>query len=308
MARPFLRAAKNIAVGTIGAAGDIAQEAFALPGYLGNLGARAIEKAYYGDNLIKPYDFSKVNTASPAVREAFDSATGGITKPRNKLEEYSDIGGEILGGVVGPGAISKTAGAIASAPKKLVEKLAKVKPETVAAFEEAGVIPTLGQASDSNIAKFMEAGLERFPGSSGVIQKAKEDALKQVQTSIKNVADAALLSKEGAGQLIQEGAKADVKRFKYTSEKVFTRLNRYVKKDEAIDAANISSKIDEIVSSLPREAGANKLARENKAFEIMNDLKNDINANGGKLDYKTAKFYRSRIASETNQKYIVGIS
>lgn len=119
VARPSLRAAKSVATGTLGSAGDLAQEAVNFPSYLGRTGARAIEKAIYGDNIIAPYDTSKINTVSPAIREGFDSTTGGLTKSRNKTEENLEIGQEILGGFVGPATISKTASTVGNTVKNV---------------------------------------------------------------------------------------------------------------------------------------------------------------------------------------------
>ena len=103
IARPFLQTAKQIATGTLGAAGDIAQQAVYLPEALGRAGGRALGLD------IEPFDYSKVNTVSPAIRGAFDTATGGLTAPRSRQEEVLETVGEIAGGIVGPAAIKTAA-------------------------------------------------------------------------------------------------------------------------------------------------------------------------------------------------------
>jgi hypothetical protein len=101
IARPFLRAAKSAATGYLGGAAELANLAANMPGYLGNMGARAIEKNIYGDNIIPEYkgiQGTRPGQASQTVRNVFDKTTDGLTANRNKLEENLQPFEEFVGG------------------------------------------------------------------------------------------------------------------------------------------------------------------------------------------------------------------
>jgi len=142
VARPFLKAAKSITAGTIGGAADLAALAFEAPVYAGYKATQAItgDKAPY-----KPI-FAK-SSVTDTIKKKFDEETGGLTEPRNKLEEFLEIPEEILGSVVAPAAISKAGQAVQTlAPKKLLQKVTGITPksqQTLKAFEDVGVNPRL---------------------------------------------------------------------------------------------------------------------------------------------------------------------
>lgn len=337
-AQSFLAAPRRLAVGVVSGLQDIGLGAF-------QTGAEAVSKLPEGEVMTKNRKETAKNMAGAVsdvygkkleAEKSFPENTESLPYKAGKFATKAAVG--LAGGLIGGSALSAATepklegegglanraidtakmaatGRIFKEGLKLGAKAfdnvadmvsPKVSKEAVDQFKQADIKPTLGQVSDSNIIKYAEAGLEKFPGSAGVIQKAKQNALGKVQEQIRSVADATPLSKEGAGILIQEGAKKDVTRFKEVSNRVFKRLDRYVKADEPIAASNISQQIDKITQELPREAAARKLSQQGKAFELIDNLAKDIKNNGGNLDYKTAKFYRTQIGSEINQKHVIG--
>jgi hypothetical protein len=242
IARPFLRAGKSIAVGTLGSAGDLAQEAVNFPEYIGNVAARGIEKAVYGDNYIQPYDTSKVNTASKTVANAFNSATGGLTENRNQTERVLEIPQEIVGGIVGPAAVGKVARAtgdlVSEGGKKLLQKITDVKPELVQAFNDAGVAPRLADVTNSKPTKAFQNLLEVFPGSASTIQKATQNQVDDITKQL-----AGITKNEGGtiaqtGTKIKSGSKSFINSISERAEKNFERLGEKVGKDTPINLDN----------------------------------------------------------------------
>ena len=206
VARPFLRAVKSSVVGTLGAAGDLAQEAVYAPEAL----ARTIARAEPFNLDIQPFDYSKVNTTSPMIRQGFDKSTGGLTKPRNKTEEYVDIASEIAGGIVAPAVIARGASAVAdiavAGGKKLLQKTTGVKPELVKAFEDAGVSPRLADVSTSKPTKALQNLLEVFPGSASTIQKATQNQIDDITKQIAGITKSEGGTIQETGKTIQQGA------------------------------------------------------------------------------------------------------
>ena len=232
IARPFLQTAKNIVVGTLGGAADIAQEAAYLPEALGRGAARGL-----GFD-VDPFDYSKVNTASPMIRKAFDSATGGLTAPRSKGEEIIETVGEIAGGIVGPGAIktAATKGAdIASLiGKRTLQAGAGLKgkaQELVKAFEDAGVKPTLANIAEGQTTKTFQNILGNFPGSRGVIEKATQGQIDDITKQLAGITKSEGGTIQQTGKVIQEGALGIKEAGKARVSKLYDDLDQFIPKE-----------------------------------------------------------------------------
>jgi hypothetical protein len=225
-------------------------------------------------------------------------ALGGAGEARN-IEELpkETLKGAGIGAALGAG-IAK-AGQMLSNP---LQKLIKPNIEAKQAFQEARINPTLGQISDRGIIGRTEAALERIPGAAGQFQKAKEQTINQIKEGIRKTIDAESRTEQGGGELIQEGTKNYVDRFKIASKKLYNRLDKFVPKNEAIKTDNIQSTINNIISELPPETAARERALGNKAFDVIRDLQKDIQSNNGQLNYGTAKYYRSEIGDLIDYK------
>ncbi|NBV06667.1 MAG: hypothetical protein EBS06_05465 [Proteobacteria bacterium] len=131
--RPVARATKNAAAGTIGFAGDLAQQAINLPGYLGNKATQFVT----GNQNARPFKpLSNINTASPAVRQAFDSITNDLTVPRNpaeqKIDQYSEMaaGGLAGGAKTIPQALSVAGGIAGNELSNKAADLLNIQPDS----------------------------------------------------------------------------------------------------------------------------------------------------------------------------------
>ncbi|QOR55472.1 MAG: hypothetical protein ULS35scaffold63_29 [Phage 33_17] len=221
-----------------------------------------------------------------------------------------DIPEEAVGGAAISGALGAGLHGIFN-PKEAATGLfrrisPRVNSEAVQAFQKAGVEPTLGQVSESGIIKSLESTLEKIPGAAGKLEAARERTLEQVQNQIKRISPAEPITQQAAGEIIQKGAGQYVKRFKNVSSKMYSRLDKHVKPTQSINTDNIRNGILETIKNLPREGAANNRAKTNAAFRIMDDMVQDLEANGNKLDYKTAKYYRTEIGSEIDKNLLVG--
>lgn len=309
---------------------------------LGEEAAKAIEKQVYGDNLAdNKTNFTK--QLNQSVKQLLEqqsklpkseqigigigesapySAMGGVTAPITGAAAGAGLSSflapqkeDSLMNRAESAVESATSATAITAPVKLAGKIVQGADKLLnpnidkVALQEAkdlGIKPTLAQVSNNNTIKYAEAGLEKVPGSAGSIQKAREETFNKIQTQLKEIAPVKALSNQEASELLQKGASNQVNKFKEISSKIFNRLDRYVSKNQPIATNNTSKVIQDTFSALPREGAAAARAKTDTAFNIIGDLQKDISENGGALDYRTAKYYRSEIGSQLNQKAIIG--
>lgn len=233
--------------------------------------------------------------------------SGAVSGATTLLEEgdlknrATEIGKESVISTAGAGILKGIANL-----KSLLQKVTKVNPETVQTFKEANIAPTLGQASDSGIIQRGEAALERLPGAAGQLQKAKETTLNQIKQGIQNIIPSQALTEQGGGELIQQGAKNYVQRFKNTANKLYNRLDKFVPSTEPVKTANTQKTIEKIISELPSGREARQDALSSSSFNMIDKLVKDLEEANGSPDYNTIKYFRSRIGDLIDYKLPAG--
>lgn len=308
--RPPLQAIKSSIVGTIGNMGDLAQEAVALPSYLGNKAARSIEKSVYGDNLIPEYSNPNINTISPAIREGFDSLTGGLTKPQNKTEEYLQTAEEIMGGITAPKAAGVIGGAVNSAPGLLKKGLQKItgvnqkSPELVKAFEDSGVNPTLANITEGQTTKTFQNLLSNLPGSRGIIEKATQDQIDNITKQIAGITNNKGGTIQQTGKTIQEGAENLSKVLKNRTENLYNNLDQFIPKNEqgvknAIPTDNFQKVISDPKTQDVLAVKGGTVKGLIKRFGALIDDK-------GNIPYDRLKIFRTTIGEDVNNYNLSG--
>ena len=127
-----------------------------------------------------------------------------------------DVGaGVALGGVAGGAlnkalpAVASAAGAVSQLPKKLLQKAAGVTPksqETIRAFEQAGINPTLANVTEGQTTKTFQNLLGNFPGSRGEIEKATQGQIDDITKQIAGITKSEGGTIQETGKKIQQGA------------------------------------------------------------------------------------------------------
>lgn len=308
--RPFLQTAKNITVGTLGNLGDLAQEAVNLPSYIGNVGARAIEKKIYGDNMIKPFDTSKINTVSPMIRKGFDKATGGLTAPRNKTEQIVQDIGEIGGGIIGPGAIESAAKSaanlISQTPKKILQKVTNITPKsrgTLKAFEDAGINPRLADISEGQGSKVIQNSLANFPFARASIEKATQEQIDNITKQLANITKSEGGTIPQAGKIIQQGSKVLKTGLNARTEQLYNDLDKFIPK-QGDRSALISTNNLRNLETKPEIQDVIAVG-EGQTNKILDHLKN-ITDQEGNISYDRLKIFRSTVGRKLQSPMLGG--
>ena len=300
-ARPFLRTAKQVAVGTLGSAGDIAQQAYYAPEAIARGTLRGL-----GFKDVEPFDYSKLNTASPAVREAFDIATGGLTEPRTPTEEKLEVAGEIAGGIIGPGAIKtaaqKTADVASLVSKRAVQAgagITKKSEELVKAFIDSGVRPTLANITEGKATKAFQNLIGNFPGGKGAIEKAAQDQIDDITKQLAGITKSRGGTIQQTGKVLQEGAKGIKEASKARVEKLFDDLDKFIPEGTAAQTDNLRTVIQDPQIQDVAAVGAGDTA---KVLKRLNQIVDE----SGNISYPRLKIFRSTLGAKIQSPTISG--
>lgn len=302
--RPLFRTAKDIAVGTLGSAGDLAQQAVYAPEALGRTVARKVGLD------VEPFDYSKVNTVSPMIREGFDEITGGLTTPRNKTEELSDTIGEIGGGIIGPGAIKnvaqKTADVASFITKRGLQKLGGIAnnaKDLIKAFEVSGVNPTLANIAEGQTTKTFQNLLGNTPGSRGIIEKAVQNQVDNITKQISGIAGSEGGTTQQTGKTIQEGAKNLQTLAAKRADKLYGDLDKFIPKNAvgenaAIPTSNFANAINTPeIQDVAAVKGGTIQGLINRYAKLSEN---------GEIPYDRAKIFRGTIGKESYSNSLSG--
>lgn len=294
--RPVARAARSVTAGTVGAMGDLAQQAVALPQYLGNIAARGIEKKVYGDNLIKPFDTSGVNTASEYVRGVFDRATGGLTKPRNEKEELGDIIAEMQTGLISPAlALGKLATQGTKAlGKKTLQKLTGITQESrdlAKAYQEVGIKPTLANISQGKMTRTFQNLLGNFPGSSSQIQGATQQQIDDIAKRLATTTGSTGGTIQETGQILKKGATDFIENSQRRSENLYSKVDDLFPSDTPVDLKNTFDTLNDRAVQITSEVSGGKT----KGYtNFLNKIKEGAQE-GKQIPYASLKALRSEV-------------
>jgi hypothetical protein len=178
--------------------------------YLAMGGAKApIAGAIAGGGLSSFLAPQKEDSLMNRAENAVESATGA---------------GSLVGGV-------KAVKAVANAPKTLVQKVAGITPksqETLKAFQDAGINPTLANIAEGQTSKTFQNLLESFPGSRGVIEKATQEQVDNITKQIAKISKSEGGTIQETGKKIQEGTQNVKQALESRIDKNYNDLDQFV--------------------------------------------------------------------------------
>lgn len=319
VARPFLRAAKSAVAGTVGGAADLANLAAELPIYAGHKIAEAGKSLYNKATGVSDQSLTSVvtgnksnaykpvfagNSVTEAINQGFDKATGDLTANRNKTEQYLEIPQEILGGVVGPGAMAKTAKAVGNVAtygsKKLLQKAVGITPEsetTLKAFQNSGVSPTLANIAEGQRSKTFQNLLANFPGSSDVIEKATQSQIDDITKQIAGITNSSGGTIQQTGKQIQRGAENLQTIAAKRNTKLYDDLDRFIPQDAAGNKVSVPT--NNFANALQDPKIQDVVAvKEGTIKGLVNRYAKLANENG-QIPYDRLKIFRGTVGEES---------
>lgn len=195
------------------------------------------------------------------------SALGETQDITNLPQTAKDVGtglavGGITGGMVNKAVPPIIAGAqkVAGAPKALLQKIAGITPksrETLKAFEDAGISPTLANISQGQTSKTFQNLVANFPGGRGVIEKSAQNQVDDIAKQLAGITRSEGGTIEETGETIKQGA-SNVKQL--LEERITKNYDN----------------LDKFVLSESQKAANPKLNEAIKEWESLNTLMNTL--------------------------------
>lgn len=210
------------------------------------------------------------------------------------------IGGTI-GGLTG-GAINKVApkiinaaGAIAQTPKKLLQKVTSIKPETVQTFKELGIDPTL--ADVSNFAP-LQNFIKDIPGGGKPITRALQKQVDDISSQIQGVSKSKGGTYNQAGKELIKGANDIIDKSRLRSEKLYGEVDKFIPAETPVNLKNTFEALKDRKVQITSAVSGGKVAGYNK---FITNIENQI-AQGKKVPYDSLTALRSEIGTTLQGK------
>jgi len=235
------------------------------------------------------------------------SALGETQDITNIPQTAKDVGlGVGLGGLTG-GAVQKLApaaisgaGALSQLPKKAIQKMAGITPksqETLKAFEDAGITPTLANITQGNTSKTFQNLLGNFPGSRGVIEKATQNQVDDITKQIAGITKSEGGTIQEAGKKIQQGAQNLKQGLENRIEQNYNQLDKFIPdKNAKIATSNLDELMNDAQIQDVAAVGAGDTARVISRYQQIKEG----------LNYPRLKTFRSTIGAKLQSPTLLG--
>ena len=185
-------------------------------------------------------------------------------------------------------------------------------------FADAGVAPTLGQATMNRSIQTVELILGNFPGSSNIIsqaaQKAQDDLGKEAtKIASKLIGQATPASTITAGKTIKLGISKNhgytgqdsfIGRFQSRANQLYGQVDNYIPKNTSVNLNNTIAQLEAQVADIPGAEATSKVFKNKFLDDVLENLKIDLDKNGV-LPYEAVKLLRSTIGRKLSEINLV---
>ena len=156
--------------------------------------------------------------------------------------------------------------------------------DTIDSFEDAGAgTPTVGQATQSRVARAVESALAKALGGAGrMTAKAEAEAagmgakVEQMTSQLSPRAGA-----EPAGRAIKAGIDDFVRQFKADAGVQYDRLDRHLPKGSRVEVANTRAALESLNADIPGAPNVSQLFKNARMKGIEGALKADVDGVDG---------------------------
>lgn len=268
---------------------------------IGNVAGAGLGAVKNASKLIQPSitalgNFLKGSNTLNKTNVAATGATSGVVQ--NSLNENPEdtVGalGKGLGTGVGVAAVPGILGMLTSkgrlnAAGTLGKRLG-VNSESVKAFNESGISPTLADVSDNARIKMYSSKLEKLPFVGGKLQTTRDLQKHQILEGLGQSENRDLLNRGRGSELTIKGAKEFQKDNQSVHRKMFSKLEEDIEglPDSSIGIESVNEFFEPIFKKF-KTSSQEKRFKNSKLGKMYVDLYETANQNGGKLPYYDVK-------------------
>lgn len=176
--------------------------------------------------------------------------------------------------------------------------------QTIEQFQQAGVSPSLGQATGGRATQALETIISKGPGGGSPFFRAGMAQQEGLEQTVKKIAEdiSPRRGAEIAGQTIKKGILEPggfVSRFKEKANQAYNKVAELIPPGTTIGAGKTMTLLDELAEPIPGAAAASEssLVRSSTIADFRERLSQDLAEGEGFLPYDTLKKLRSRLGS-----------
>lgn len=154
-------------------------------------------------------------------------------------------------------------------------------------FQEAGTTPSVGQATESRVARGIESLLSKTPGGAGVMARKAEGQADELGAAVDQMASklAPRATAESAGRTIREGVKGEggfLQRFRKEQEGLYDKLDEFIDKQSPVKVSRTQAALAELNADIPNAPELSKWFKNAKIQGIERAMGADVDANAGR--------------------------
>jgi hypothetical protein len=153
----------------------------------------------------------------------------------------------------------------------------------VQTLSDAGIEkPSVGLATGNRGIQALESGLARLPGGSGPMVKSGTKVQEDMGRKIGDLADSVMpnATSTKAGLTIERGIKHFVQRFRAEQNRLYDKLDQFIKPDTQVPAINVLAQIKDLTKPIQGAEQTSALIQTPRMEAIGEALKADATAKG----------------------------
>ena len=270
----------------------------AVPEPVSTAGSIARGVGEYGPQVAAGLAIPVAGAEGLAARVGLNALTGGglsaaAYTPPDQSKTTQALTGAALGGI-----IPEAGNLISKAAAPLFRAGNPARAERLAAFDQAGAKPTVGQITGNKSIQGVETALGKTPGSRGYLVKHIEETQKNLNDSIEGIANRLSVGRETsphiAGGEIKTGISQYITKFKNRSTELYGALNQAIPKETPVPVSKTINAIDDIMGRSP----VSQSLTPPEVLAQLGRLKENIQS--GHLAFGELQAARTKIGSKLN--------
>ena len=241
---------------------------------------------------------------------ATGTGASGITR-----ESGGGAGAQVAAGLAGalaPSLLRAAGGALARGALRGGEAGRQAVADRVAAFEAAGVQPTVGQATGGRVARATESMLGKVPGGAGRMSAFAQKQADDLAASVQSLSDelAPNASAVNAGEAIRRGVNAFRDGVQTVQQKLYAQLDQHIPANTPVSVDSTRAALGELVADVPGAPGLSSMFKNAKIEGIHKAMIADLDEaakTGGAamLPYESLKKLRTLVGKELSDNRLV---